>query len=195
MTCCRFLNTRVVNFEILYFHPISTWEWTHHKALWSNKEELKILDYTALSHFCRLKLTDEPSCSFCGAYEDTNIFHCPYFRNVCNFATKPLPSPPLSKTNKIATNPVWLISFLNQTDWWQIDAKLKLLFLGGGMWQFSWRLNFDRSDDFSFPHWKQRRGLSLLTRFKCACPRLAALRHTLSIYFHSTMGMSMWNYW
>ena len=57
--------------------------------------------------------------------------------------------PPLSKTNKIATNPVWLISFINQTDLVTNWCKIKIVISGeceyhGRLapifWQIRWLL-------------------------------------------------------
>ena len=69
-------------------------------------------------HLLRLKLTDEPSCPFCGANEDTNIhyiFHCPHFMNVRNFPKKRFPSTAMqNQQNRIAIS--CLVDFISRSN-------------------------------------------------------------------------------
>ena len=69
-------------------------------------------------HLLRLKLTDEPSCPFCGANEDTNIhyiFHCPHFMNVRNFPKKRFPSTTMqNQQNRIAIS--CLVDFISRSN-------------------------------------------------------------------------------
>ena len=66
--------------------------------------------------------------------------------------------PPLCKTNRIASlYPVWLISFLDQTDLVTQWCKIKCYFPGNVSTMGAWRLYSDSWDDFSsVPHWKQQ---------------------------------------
>ena len=104
----------------------STLKWRYAQKFKGTKEFLDTIDMTSLhtirylqkplltytintitghgsfrSHLVKLKLSDEPSCPYCGSIQDTNIhyvYHCPKFTKNRHFSMFQ-PKPPLDNNN------------------------------------------------------------------------------------------------